>query len=305
MDARNVAPQVLAQSEDGGSLVDDLEEALKQAQISGWDVVAAIAVLAAAIPIGSLVRRAVERALGRFETIPTIVSQDVARLARWVVYLLALGVALSVLGVDVAWIALLTVFTLIVVGLTLRPIVENTSAALVLTMRPAFGVGDEIAVGDFAGTVVEIGSHSTVLKTVDGVRIHVPNTSMLGQTVKVYTAFDTRRTEFAVSVPAGTDLAKAASCIVDALSSVDAVVSDPPPEALIGALDQDAIVYKARFWYPSSMPTDAAALSDAIGVVHAALLQRGIEPGGPTSAVSIEGRIDTAGEDGRDAGSPG
>jgi small-conductance mechanosensitive channel len=53
------------------------------------------------------------------------------------------------------------------------------------------------------GTVLSIGSHTTVLRTVDGVRSHIPNTSLLGETVNVDTAFETRRAEFDLSLAAG------------------------------------------------------------------------------------------------------
>ena len=120
----------------------------------------------------------------------------------------------ALVGVAGSAIAIVVVAVLLLGGLTARPQIQNTSAGLVLTMRPSFGVGDQIEVMDTRGPACEIGSHSTVLESVDGVKSYIPNTSMLGEMVHVYTAADARRAQFDMSLAAGTDIAKALGIIL-------------------------------------------------------------------------------------------
>jgi hypothetical protein len=97
-----------------------------------------------------------------------------------------------------------------------------------------------------------------VLESVDGIRTYIPNTSMLGEMVHVYTATDARRAQFDMSLPAGTDIAKALGIISKTLTTSDGVRPDPAPEVLATCLDQDAMIVTARFWYTSKLKTDIA-----------------------------------------------
>jgi small-conductance mechanosensitive channel len=137
------------------------------------------------------------------------------------------------------------------------------------------------------GTVVEIGSHSTVLESVDGIRSYIPNTSMLGEMVHVYTASDARRAQFEMSLGAGTDIAKALGIISKSLTTAEGVLSDPASEVLATRLDQDAMIVTARFWYSSKLKTDIAPVSAAIRAVRNALDDADIELGGPTTGLDI------------------
>jgi small-conductance mechanosensitive channel len=222
---------------------------------------------------------------------------DVSRGARYLIYLIAIAIALVLVGVGSSWIAIVIVVVLLVAVLTARPQIQNTSAGLVLTMRPSFGVGDQIEVMDTRGTVLKIGSHSTVLESVDGVRSYIPNTSMLGEMVHVYTASDARRAQFDMSLASGTDIAKALGIISKSLATAEGVLSDPAPEVLASRLDQDAMIVMARFWYSSKLKGDTKPVSAATLAVRNALDGAGIELGGATTGIDIaKDEPETSGE---------
>ena len=174
-----------------------------------------------------------------------------------------------------------------VVVLTVRPQIQNTSAGLVLTLRPSFAVGDQIEVMGTRGAVLEIGSHSTVLESVEGVRSYIPNTSMLGEMVHVYTASDARRAQFDISLGAGTDIAKALGVISKSLATAEGVLPDPPSQVFATRLDEHAMIVTARFWYSSQLESDIAPVSAAIRTVRSALDEADIELGGTTTALDI------------------
>jgi small conductance mechanosensitive channel len=267
--------------------VDDVEGAVESAQVTGWQLLAAVLVLVVAYPVGRLVQRLVKRAFRKGPDVPQALFGDTSRAARSLVWLSAGAIALSLIGVGSNWIAMVIVVILLLGALTVRPQIQNTSAALVLTMRPSFGVGDQIKVMDTRGTVLEIGSHSTVLESVDGIRSYIPNTSMLGEMVHVYTATDARRAQFDMSLPAGTDIAKALGIISKTLTTSDGVLPDPAPEVLATRLDQDAMIVTARFWYTSKLKTDIAPVSAATLAVRDALDAAGIGLGGATTGLDI------------------
>jgi small-conductance mechanosensitive channel len=141
---------VLAQSSDQ---LDQLKDALTSSQVSGWDVVAAIAVLALSIPVGALVRRFTIRALRRVPNLTDEIAGLGGRMSRWLVFLIALAWALSLLGTDVDWVVIVVAVVLVVGVFMLRPLVENMAAGLALTARPAFDEGDRIKTSGYQGTV--------------------------------------------------------------------------------------------------------------------------------------------------------
>lgn len=267
--------------------VDEVEGAVESAQVTGWQVLAAVIVLAVAYPVGRLAKRLVKRAFRKGPEVPAALIYDVSRGTQGFVWLSAGAIALSLVGVGESWIVLVLIVVLLLVVLTLRPQIQNTSAGLVLTMRPSFGVGDQIEVMGSRGTVKEIGSHSTVLESVDGIRSYIPNTSMLGEMVNVYTASNARRAQFEMSLPGGTDIAKALGIISKSLATADGALPNPAPEVLATRLDQDALIVTARFWYTSSVETDVVPISAAMLAVRDALDTAGIELGGATTALDI------------------
>ena len=149
---------------------DNVEGAVESAQVSGWDVLAAVIVLILAYPVGRLAQRLAKRAIRKAPDVPPEITYDVSRGARYFVYLIAAAIALVLVGVGSSWVALVIIAVLLVAALIARPQIENTSAGLVLTVRPSFAVGDQIEVLGTRGTVLQIGSHSTVLESVDGRR---------------------------------------------------------------------------------------------------------------------------------------
>jgi small-conductance mechanosensitive channel len=267
--------------------VDDVEGTVESAQISGWDVLAAVIVLIVAYPVGRLAQRLVKRAFRKAPNVPPELVYEVSRGARYLVYLIAAAVALVLVGVGSSWMAIVIVVVLLLGVLIARPRIENTSAGLVLTMRPSFGVGDQIEVMETRGTVRKIGTHSTELESVDGVSSYIPNSSMLGETIHVYTASDARRTQFDMSLAAGTDIAKALGIIAKSLATAEGVLSDPASEVLASSLDQDAMIVRARFWYSSKLKGDAVPVSAAILAVRKALDDADIELGGATTGVDV------------------
>jgi small conductance mechanosensitive channel len=218
--------------------------------------------------------------------VPSELVYEVSRGVRYLIYLSATAIALVLVGVGSSWVAIVVVVVLVVVVLIARPRIENTSAGLVLIMSPSFGVGDQIEVMDTHGTVLQIGTHSTEIESVDGVTSYVPNTKMLGEMVHVYTTSDARRAQFDMSLAFGTDIAKALGIISKTFPTAEGVLPDPASEVLANRLDDDAMIVRARFWYSSKLKSGAGPVSAATLAVRNALDDAGIELGGATERQS-------------------
>ena len=221
---------------------------------------------------------------------PEELVNDVGRLTKWFTYLVAAAWALSLLGVSVGWLAIVIAVVVVFGFLMARPMVENIAAGTLLTIRPSFGVGDQVDTAGYRGTVEEIGSRSTLLRTNEGVRVNIPNTDVLSAPIVVYTAYESRKAEFDVSVAHDTNLDAASSLLIKAISAVENVQQDPAPEVQASSFDNTAITLSIGYWYPSSMTSDGSVSDGVIRSVKTRLSEAGIELAVPR--LDVEGEQD-------------
>lgn len=119
-----------------------------------------------------------------------LTAETTATLVKWLVIFISVVMALGLVGIDTT----LLIWTFIILigalglGLALsfgfggRDIAANVSAYS--SVSKMLTVGDEITVGEHSGTVLLVGRYATVLKTVKGDHVTLPN-SMLGNSVIV------------------------------------------------------------------------------------------------------------------------
>lgn len=100
-----------------------------------------------------------------------------------------------------------------------------------------FRVGDQIKIDAFEGTVQEIQTRATIMKTYDARQVVIPNADLFTRSVIVNTAFGARRWEYDLSLKDVRDLEAIKSQITQAVASVPGVLQDPMPEALALSVD--------------------------------------------------------------------
>jgi small-conductance mechanosensitive channel len=121
-------------------------------------------------------------------------------LARFVLWLVVLLLALDNFGVNVtALIAGLGV-TGIAVALAVQNILGDLLGALSIVVDKPFVVGDAIAVDQFQGTVENIGLKTTRLRSVSGEQIIISNADLLRSRIRNYKRLVERRAAFVTQV---------------------------------------------------------------------------------------------------------
>jgi len=256
--------------------LDQLDDALTGQDLTATDVVAAIGILLIGTALAYLVGRITRWYVGR----PGKQSEQVAKLialgARWLIQIVAIAWALDTLGVGVAWLTFVVGIVLIVAVFTAKPLLESMAASIVLSTRPAFGVGDDVKIGDDTGEVIEITGRSVVLRPRDGRRVHIPTSDVLGETITVYTVDRARRSDLDLKVTNETDLDAAERAILEALRRAEAVVDDPAPAVRAREIN-GGVRLSVRFWHGSSIRDGNVALDQAVRAIKPALEQAGIE----------------------------
>ena len=211
-------------------------------------LVAGLAVFIVLLLAAKAVRYVIERPLARTS------NRSAATAIGRIVYILLLGLAVLI-AVTVAFPSMTPgrlVSTLgiggIAIGFAFKDIFQNLLAGILLLLRHPFRVGDEITTGEFTGTVEAIETRATFIRTYDGRRIIIPNGDVYTKPVTVISAYDMLRSEYDVGIGYGDDLGRAKEIALRAISGVDGVLADPPPDVLVWELGESSKNIRLRWW---------------------------------------------------------
>jgi small conductance mechanosensitive channel len=139
----------------------------------------------------------------------------------------------------------------VAIGFAFQNILQNFLAGLLLLWAEPFRVGDEIKLDAFEGTVEEIQTRATIIRTYDEREVVIPNADLFTRSVIVNTAFSARRWEYDLTLKSVQGLAELKADIVKAVASVPGVLAKPAPEALVVNIDapnSEAAKLRVLWW---------------------------------------------------------
>jgi len=155
----------------------------------------------------------------------------------------------------------------VAIGFAFQNILQNFLAGLLLLWAEPFRIGDEIKLDNYEGSVEEIQTRATFIKTYDGIRVVIPNADLFTHSVTVNTALDIRRWEYDLNLKAVQNLDEVRSLIVKTVSTVPGVLADPAPEALIldlSDLEANAIKVRVLWWTKAPRQHEMLASYDRV-----------------------------------------
>ena len=195
------------------------------------------------------VRRGVQNLMERADR-PTGVSLVVARLARWATLFAGLIVSLAVVspGMGAGDLIQLLGIGSVAIGFAFKDILQNFLAGILILLNEPFRIGDQIIAGSHEGTVEEVETRATTLKTYDGRRVVIPNGQLYTQAVVVNTAYDLRRSQYDFGIDYGDDVQLAHDLLEETLREVDGIVDDPEPQVFVWELGGSSVNLRARWW---------------------------------------------------------
>ena len=163
-------------------------------------------------------------------------------------------IALTVMGAPLEW---FTGGLGLGIAFALREILANFFAGMMLLSNNKFNLGDFISLDPdtagksaICGTIVDIQSRATSLRSFDGGEFTVPNIKMLGSSVKCFKN-PIRRHAIAVGVGYGTNIKKACELIKKTVSANEVVQPEPAPLVIVKEIADSAIILEVRFWTES------------------------------------------------------
>ncbi|MBP0445335.1 mechanosensitive ion channel family protein [Roseomonas sp. SSH11] len=180
------------------------------------------------------------------------------------------------------------------VGLAFRDILQNWFSGMMILYSQPFRVGDQIVSGDHEGTVEHVEARATLIKTYDGQRVVIPNSNLYTRSIVVRTHYPVRRSQCDVTIGYADDPDAAAAAVLAALSRVEGVVQDPPPDARAWEIGESGVVLRVRWWTDSTRSKVVAAQGRAVAAIRGALQEAGVDMPYPTRTVLFHDQTDEA-----------
>jgi small-conductance mechanosensitive channel len=207
----------------------------------------------------------------------SFLAELIAHAVRIVTIAFGLVVALNLMGATALMGTILGgagVFGL-AIGFALRDSLENYISSIMLSLRQPFRANDHVVIDDHEGIVVRLTTRATVLMTLDGNHLRIPNSNVFKGIILNYTRNPERRFEFDLGVDAEDDPVAAMKTGLDAIRDLDFVLADPKPDANIETVGDSNIVVKFLAWVNQNQTDFRKARSLAIRAAKNALEENG------------------------------
>ena len=171
----------------------------------------------------------------------------VKSVVRVVLYVLLALILAGSLGIDVSSVVALASVLTLAVSLSVQNALTNVMGGFTLLYTHPFKSGDFVEVAGKSGTVQEISMTYTKLATPDNKIISIPNSSVVAGDIINYSVAGVRRVDIAVKAVFSEPSQKVIDALIQA-GTVDKVLLDPAPVAVIDGYADSAISYSLRVW---------------------------------------------------------
>ncbi len=164
----------------------------------------------------------------------------------------------------------------LVLGIAFRDITENFLASLYLSLQQPFREGDLVEIAGTTGYVQRLTSRTTVLLTLDGNQVQVPNATVFKSVICNYTSNPNRRQDFVVGIGYNEAIPQAQEAALAVLAEHPAVLKDPEPWVLVDDLGAASVKLRVYFWLDGSRHSWLKVRSSVIRLVKRALQDAGV-----------------------------
>jgi potassium-dependent mechanosensitive channel len=218
-------------------------------QVTIGRVLVGLLVVYAAVLISSVVRAVVARDVERRHDGDRGLGESISRLVHYAVITLGVIFALGALGVELQNFAIVAGALGIGVGFGLQNVINNFASGLILLFERPVRVGDTVVVDGEWATIRKIGLRSTVMVTFDQSEMIVPNGDLVSEKVTNWTLSNpTARIIMPVGVAYGSSIEAVRVILVESAMAHEAVLKEPPPEALFVGFGDSSLDFELRVW---------------------------------------------------------
>lgn len=203
----------------------------------------------------------------------------IRNVVRVVIVLFGVVIALNLLNATALVTAVLGSAGVVglVLGFAFKDIAENYVAGVLLSLRQPFRPGDHVVIDGNEGRIVALQSRATMLMTLDGNELRLPNALVFKAIILNYSRNTKRRFDFTIPIDASQSISTSQSLAIAQISAVDGVLSDPGPSWSVQEYGAGGIVLRFFGWVDQRQSDLGKVRGEAIRRVKSAFASAGIE----------------------------
>lgn len=134
------------------------------------------------------------------------------------------------------------------VGFAVRDTVDNYISSIMLSIRQPFRGNDFVSIGDRQGRVVRLTSRATILMTLDGNHLRIPNSTVFKAEILNFSRNPERRFTFELGVDADDDPAAAVETGLAAINALSFILRKPEATGSIKEVGDSNILLSFNGW---------------------------------------------------------
>jgi small-conductance mechanosensitive channel/osmotically-inducible protein OsmY len=208
---------------------------------------------------------------------------------RAFIILLGLALALEIWGVSSLVAAFVGTAGIVSIGIgfAFKDVIENYLGGVLLGMRQPFRQNDLVDIGGFSGKVIRLTSRETVLMTLDGNHLTIPNAMVFKSVLYNYTRNPLRRIEFSIGISPSAAFKRVIPLGMETLKETPGVLQEPPPTLQIADVGLYTLNVTCFAWVDQTKNDYFAIRSEAIRRVNQAFLAAGVDMPEPMRRVTM------------------
>jgi potassium efflux system protein len=174
---------------------------------------------------------------------------SISKMVHYVILLAGIFIAIGALGFDLTKLTILAGAVGVGVGFGLQNIINNFVSGLILLFERPVKIGDVVQLDTAEGVVERIGIRASVVRTVNGSEVIVPNGKFISDPVTNWTFSNQQRLlSIPLAIAAIPDPQGVMNLLKRVASEHPLVLKDPPPQVLLGSFGGGTFTFEVRVW---------------------------------------------------------
>ncbi|MFO7848219.1 MAG: mechanosensitive ion channel family protein [Balneolaceae bacterium] len=164
----------------------------------------------------------------------------------------------------------------IVLGIAFRDITENFLASIFLSVQNPFHAGDLVEINDNTGFVQRLTIRATLLMTLDGNHLQIPNSAVYKSSILNFTSNPKQRFSFVIGIGYDASVTSAQDLASKIFDEHPAVLTEPEPLVLVDKLASSTINLMFYVWVDGSKHNVLKVKSSVLRQIKTAYMAAGI-----------------------------
>lgn len=258
--------------------MDGVSLSIGRQRISLYTVLMGLLSLAATLMLALWLARVVETRL--IEAMPITANMRLAltKLARSLFVLVAVLIALPLVGIDITVLSVFGGALGVGLGLGLQKIAANYVSGFTLLLDQSIRIGDMVSVGPHNGVVSKIATRYTVIRGLDGTENIIPNETMITSPVVNHSLSDKDNlVMLPIQVAYDTDLNRVREILLDLARTHARVLAAHDPQVRLKDFGENGIDLVLAVWIADPEEGELSLRSDLNWAIWEAFRREGIE----------------------------